>query len=484
MKNLISYFINPILSILAIITISLNYLFIFVPFYIAIIPVVMYLKQNNIIYIPEFIFYYFIAGMFLLTLFYLFIDFLLGFSVKNLIKNTIEVKQIKDLAFHQELFEEILKKFNLNNVKFLLQENEEINAYAVATFGRKYLIITSGMIEHIQNSFELVNDRREAFKGLIGHELSHLINWDFLPDLILISGNHISLYTQNIILFLLQILKIIPFVGFILSELVYKLSSLIINIVQKFTNHIYILFNRFLGRLVEYRCDSQSAQILSWQTMYMTLYMLLPLNSSAYHSLYSTHPSTILRILNIYNKSSFKDKIDVKFIEKSFGLIALLFVTISFIYYIYYYPKLIDNFISIMHKKIVYIFNDIISFLNNFSTISINYSILQENSVYYFFIFILSISILLFITFIYKRLIVNLKIQLIKNKVNTTNDTPLDILLLHAIENNEINTFIILLEKGANFNSKYFKGSIYYFAEKYNKNFIKYLKKIERLPNV
>ena len=127
--------------------------------------------------------------------------------IKNLIKNTIEVKQIKDLAFHQELFEEILKKFNLNNVKFLLQENEEINAYAVATFGRKYLIITSGMIEHIQNSFELVNDRREAFKGLIGHELSHLINWDFLPDLILISGNHISLYTQNIILFLLQILK-------------------------------------------------------------------------------------------------------------------------------------------------------------------------------------------------------------------------------------------------------------------------------------
>ena len=114
MKNLISYFINPILSILAIITVSLNYLFIFVPFYIAIIPVVMYLKQNNIIYIPEFIFYYFIAGMFLLTLFYLFIDFLLGFSVKNLIKNTIEVKQIKDLAFHQELFEEILYIYNIN----------------------------------------------------------------------------------------------------------------------------------------------------------------------------------------------------------------------------------------------------------------------------------------------------------------------------------------------------------------------------------
>lgn len=78
----------------------------------------------------------------------------------------------------------------------------------------------------------------------------------------------------------------------------------------------------------------------------------------------------------------------------------------------------------------------------------------------------MSISILLFIIFIYKRLIVNLKIQLIKNKVNTTNDTPLDILLLHAIENNEINTFIILLEKRANFNSKYFKGSTFIILQK------------------
>ena len=109
----------------------------------------MNLKQNNIIYIPEFIFYYFIAGMFLLTLFYLFIDFLLGFSVKNLIKNTIEVKQIKDLAFHQELFEEILKKFNLNNdithLKVLLiQSYYYLSLFLSMNQTLTYLILVQG----------------------------------------------------------------------------------------------------------------------------------------------------------------------------------------------------------------------------------------------------------------------------------------------------------------------------------------------------
>ena len=80
----------------------------------------------------------------------------------------------------------------MDDVKFLLHESQEVNAFAVLTLRKKYVVVTTAMLNHLTNSFPNIEEQKLAIKGMIAHEISHLFNWDSLPNIILLSGENIA----------------------------------------------------------------------------------------------------------------------------------------------------------------------------------------------------------------------------------------------------------------------------------------------------
>lgn len=489
MRIILNFSINPLLSIFATFLTFIHFMIVAIPFYMAIIPLIKYVKENNIIYLPNDLFTYIIIGMFSISIIYLLIDLIFGFTVEQVIQNTKEIKKLNNFKLEQELFEEVIEKFDIKNVKFMIEESNEINAYAVASFRKKYVVITTSILKHILNSFETEEERKDALKGLIGHELSHLINWDFLPNLILISGENVSIHVQKFFSLFLNVLivlfRIIPILGAFLSLItVYTYNFLSYFMTYSYKLLIrptYNLFERFLSRRIEYRCDYQSAQALNWQSMYLILYSLLSLDGNTYHSPFSTHPNTISRILNIYNIKNSKKRISVNFISKYFGIFILSMISLFLVYfYIYKSYKLLQyiNYIKIEFNTLTNIVIEQVFRMKKVFTniLDLNMSMINflpreyEN---YFILFALLIF-LLFCLFL-KQLFLKIRINLIKNKINKEFNTVLDTLLLYAVLNNDIKSFIKILKYGANIKSTYFRDDIIDFTKQNNPKFLKYL---------
>lgn len=489
MRIILNFSINPLLSIFATFLTFIHFMIVAIPFYMAIIPLIKYVKENNIIYLPNDLFTYIIIGMFSISIIYLLIDLIFGFTVEQVIQNTKEIKKLNNFKLEQELFEEVIEKFDIKNVKFMIEESNEINAYTVASFRKKYVVITTSILKHILNSFETEEERKDALKGLIGHELSHLINWDFLPNLILISGENVSIHVQKFFSLFLNVLivlfRIIPILGAFLSLItVYTYNFLSYFMTYSYKLLIrptYNLFERFLSRRIEYRCDYQSAQALNWQSMYLILYSLLSLDGNTYHSPFSTHPNTISRILNIYNIKNSKKRISVNFISKYFGIFILSMISLFLVYfYIYKSYKLLQyiNYIKIEFNTLTNIVIEQVFRMKKVFTniLDLNMSMINflpreyEN---YFILFALLIF-LLFCLFL-KQLFLKIRINLIKNKINKEFNTVLDTLLLYAILNNDIKSFIKILKYGANIKSTYFRDDIIDFTKQNNPKFLKYL---------
>ncbi len=489
MRIILNFSINPLLSIFATFLTFIHFMIVAIPFYMAIIPLIKYVKENNIIYLPNDLFTYIIIGMFSISIIYLLIDLIFGFTVEQVIQNTKEIKKLNNFKLEQELFEEVIEKFDIKNVKFMIEESNEINAYAVASFRKKYVVITTSILKHILNSFETEEERKDALKGLIGHELSHLINWDFLPNLILISGENVSIHVQKFFSLFLNVLivlfRIIPILGAFLSLIIvytYNFLSYFMTYSYKLLiRPTYNLFERFLSRRIEYRCDYQSAQALNWQSMYLILYSLLSLDGNTYHSPFSTHPNTISRILNIYNIKNSKKRISVNFISKYFGIFILSMISLFLVYfYIYKSYKLLQyiNYIKIEFNTLTNIVIEQVFRMKKVFTniLDLNMSMINflpreyEN---YFILFALLIF-LLFCLFL-KQLFLKIRINLIKNKINKEFNTVLDTLLLYAILNNDIKSFIKILKYGANIKSTYFRDDIIDFTKQNNPKFLKYL---------
>ena len=146
----------------------INFLVILLPFHVTLI---LFLDSQSNFDLSNNIFIYTMIFMFIFTLIYLCLDFYYGFTIKTIIKGCLEIKTIPELDFLQKNFDETIKNFDLKNVTFLLQESKEINAFAVLSLRKKYVIITTEMVEHILKSFDTQEAQDKAFQGLIAHEL-------------------------------------------------------------------------------------------------------------------------------------------------------------------------------------------------------------------------------------------------------------------------------------------------------------------------
>ena len=89
-----------------------------------------------------------------------------------------------------------------------------------------------------------------------------------------------------------------------------------------------------------------------------------------------------------------------------------------------------------------------------------------------------SICIILCIVII-KNIIFHTTVKNTKKILNTTENTPIDILLFFAIENNDKKAFLQILNKGANLNTNKFENSIIKFAEINNPKFYEFIIKLK-----
>lgn len=471
MRILANYFANPISVLIATIFTFINFLVILLPFYLTLI---LFIDSQSNLDLSNNIFIYTMIFMFIFTLAYLCLDFYYGFTIKSFVKDCVQIDKIPELGFLQKNFDETIKNFKLKNVEFLLKDSEEINAFAVLSLRKKYVVITTGMIDHILKSLNTHEAQDKAFKGLIAHELSHLINWDSLPNLILLSGQVVAVILSNILTFVstlvIRIISVIPIVSLFAVVLTYifLLLQFLLNMVYSFILHpLYLLVERFLGRLIEHRSDYQSAKALSWESMYICLNSLMALNGNTFNSSFSTHPSTINRILHIYKIEKSPENIKVSFFSKYFSLILLFASLVLSVYFLLvnfnnlnYLNEILKDYLALFYSNT----KDLIFYIH-------------ETKLYLPILASITAAFLSF--YIFKNILLFIKKVYVSKNLNRSENTPIDFLLLYAIQNNDLNTFLNILKSGANIDVVFEGHTIETYAQHMNPKFLKHIEKIK-----
>ncbi|HSQ98041.1 MAG TPA: M48 family metalloprotease [Rickettsiales bacterium] len=305
------------------------------------IPLMMtktdYIKSNSTLTIVLLVFFTVSCLMLVIMLF----DLLFGFSTRYYIKGTKEFKKIKNYQILEDAFEEIKMRFNKPNVKLMISNSGETNAFAIGNLGKQYIVITKGLI----TEYLIQLKDREYFinciKCIIGHEMSHLINKDYLPGLLLKVNEMATNFVSKIIIsffnVIIRILSLIPFVGAVASFMLLNFYKILDFIITFFYKYIILSIYKFIqlkiSRDREYRCDKQSAMVSGGNLMAEALSVF---GEQGYFTIFSTHPRTSSRVKKVK-----KIKEDYGIIMPEFGNNLVNFISVFFIIIlpliIYYY---------------------------------------------------------------------------------------------------------------------------------------------------
>jgi Zn-dependent protease with chaperone function len=269
---------------------------------------------------------------------YIFFDFLFGFSHRSSLKNCKRYDKLKGYEFLNQIFLEAKEKFNSPNVKLYIKNSDEINAYAVASMYQSSIVLTRGLIDHY---LVLSADPKEfllSIRSIIGHEMSHLINRDFLPTFFVICNqkatNLVSNIVHKIFYFKINFFQKVPYIGLLYANAVYYLFSLMNFILTIFNKYIvlviYNFLNKFASRSIEYRCDLQSAQAFGGDHMATALEKL---GKNGYFKIFSTHPNTSLRIKNVRIIKPVLEKISPSFSNKLSNYLAMMTLVTICLYF-------------------------------------------------------------------------------------------------------------------------------------------------------
>ena len=141
--------------------------------------------------------------------FIILLDFLFGFSHPY--------EKFKEYEILTNIFNEIKMVFNRPNVKLLISNSGKVNAFAVGNMKKQYVVLTQGLVNKYLLRLNETNNFLLAMRCIIGHEMSHLINKDYLPTLLLeINEYSIKIVSKMIYMFFrifLVAFRIIPFFG-------------------------------------------------------------------------------------------------------------------------------------------------------------------------------------------------------------------------------------------------------------------------------
>ncbi|MCE3254546.1 MAG: hypothetical protein K0R25_40 [Rickettsiaceae bacterium] len=300
---------KPLNLLLVYVLILINFLILVLPFAVAIVPFIDLGKAQVIFekYIslkPEIVFYWLVFAVSFFMILYLLCDFIFGFSVNSTLKDCEKYEELSGYDFLEDVIGDVRFKFGAPKVDLYIKPSEQVNAFAVGGIRKKAIVLTTGLIDHFATSTE--NDRQFllALRSIVGHEMSHLMNKDYLSGLLIIANQRANNFIGKILLFSFSSMaRIFGYRGEISNKmvwlifLIYDICNWILNIFNRIVvNNIYKFLKNFLGRLAEYRCDRESAKAFGGIDMAFALSFL---GKSGYLSLFSTHPSTARRIRKV-----------------------------------------------------------------------------------------------------------------------------------------------------------------------------------------
>lgn len=247
----------------------------------------------------------FLTSTFMLL--YLFFDFLFGFTAKNLSNSAFHHSENAAIYLYKDIvasYEVVKRRFNIKKAELYIIPDATVNAYAVGNFRSKSVIITMGLINNIYKKSSNDGEYIDSIRGVLGHEMSHLSNLDYLPGLLIfankVANKKISMLLRYCFVIFANLLRIVPFFGrhlakFIIS--IYNLSDFFIGTFFRFIlMPLYRFFQNTLGRSIEYRCDRESAYVFGGRVMSCSLSKL---GKGSYFSIFSTHPNTKSRIKKV-----------------------------------------------------------------------------------------------------------------------------------------------------------------------------------------
>ena len=176
-----------------------------------------------------------------LMLLFLFFDFCFSSSVRYYAKRSVLATKDDKYNDISEAFEKVKLKFNRQDIKLYINDSNEVNAYAVGSLRKNIIVITTALL----NLYRSETENREQFlkyvEGIMGHEISHIINKDYFTALLLIinerANNFVSGIIQIIFTIFVRIICIIPVIGNYISiaiDSLYNFLDFIINFFYKF----------------------------------------------------------------------------------------------------------------------------------------------------------------------------------------------------------------------------------------------------------
>jgi len=286
----------------------------------------------------KFVFFFTAFLVSFLMLLYLVLDFLFGFSVRASLKGCTRYEKVKDYIFLTDIFNQVKNKFGEKNVRLYIKDSDEINAYAISSLGTSAIVLTRGLVDHYLASSPDPKMFLYSLRSVIGHEMSHLINKDFLPTFLIIVNQKVTNFVSGVTYYIFSICvnaaRYTPYIGnqtARVMSLTYTLLNLAITAFNRLVVYnIYEFLRRGVMRFVEYRCDHQSAKAFGGQGMAQALSML---GESGYFTLFSTHPGTKSRISKVKNVKISDSIIRPGFFDSLTNYFALIFLPIICLYF-------------------------------------------------------------------------------------------------------------------------------------------------------
>ncbi len=272
-----------------------------------------------------------------LMLVYLFFDFLLGFSVRSSLKKCSRFEKIKDYDFLSDIFDQVKTRFGEKNVHLYIKNSDEINAYAVSSFNKKAIVLTHGLIKHYLVECSEPKRFLNAIRSIMAHEMSHLVNKDFLPAFLIITNQKVTNFVSSLLGSFFRIIARVVFLipggkrAAILMSDAYSIARFALTSFNRFVVfNIYEFLRRFVSRSIEFRCDRQAARAFGGHNM---AYALSMLGKGGYFTLFSTHPGTAKRIAKVQNVKMTESIIGAGFIDSIANYFSIMFLMIICLYF-------------------------------------------------------------------------------------------------------------------------------------------------------
>lgn len=336
-------FAKPLSLILVYIVTVFNIVVLALPLLVVITPFSTF--NHNTLLIDVGVFYKIKIGFFILIflisflmLLYLFLDSLFGFSVRASLKNCVRHEKIKDYDYLSDIFDQVKNKFGERGARLYIKNSDEVNAYAISSLGSKAIVLTRGLINHYLLS---CNDPKRflyALRSIMAHEMSHLINKDFLPTFLIIVNQKVTNFVSHILRISLysgsRISRFFPYVGKTISSFMIDIHTILHYLITFFNRfvvyNIYEFLRRFVSRSIEYRADRQAARAFGGQNMAFALSML---SENGYFTLFSTHPQTSKRMSAVQDIKSTDSAVRAGVIDSVANYCSLMFLLIICLYF-------------------------------------------------------------------------------------------------------------------------------------------------------